>query len=254
MTRILACSDIHNNVKAVRQLRAREENGFDAVIVAGDIGSEMTDEIFEVLQTFDCPVLYVFGNWDRRLGYRQSFGERCHHIHLSPYQIGELTIVGETIDGLDPDWMGTDQEADPAAIAAARQLHLDRERAKLSAIVAAHRPENTIIVSHYRLTRTQTFLPDVPLFLFGHIHRFEDVTYRGQRFVNVSALDKKVMVEKKGQRAKPGDYRYLNDGSYVVITHTERERFVVEPRRFDPDFSGWERIDGIFHSSATEVE
>ncbi len=254
MTRILACSDIHNNVKAVQQLRAREANDFDAVIVAGDIGSEKTGEIFEVFQTFDCPVLYVFGNWDRRLGYRESFGERCHHIHLSPYPVGDLSIVGETIDGLDPDWDGVDRGDDPGAIAAARQLHFDRQRAKLSAIVAAHRPERAIVVSHYRLTRTQTFLPGVPLCLFGHIHRFEDVTYRGQRFVNVSALDKKVMVEKKGQRATPGDYRYLNDGSYVVITHTEREGFVVEPRRFDPEFSGWERIDGIFHSSATEVE
>lgn len=39
VVRILACSDIHNNVAAVKQLRTLEENTFDAVIVAGDSGS-----------------------------------------------------------------------------------------------------------------------------------------------------------------------------------------------------------------------
>ncbi|CAK07649.1 MULTISPECIES: metallophosphoesterase family protein [Rhizobium] len=253
MARFLACSDIHNDVIAVRQLRAREANDYDAVIVAGDIGSERPDEVFDILRSFECPVLYVFGNWDRRLERNRNFGADCHRLHLTPFSIGGLSLVGESIDGIDPDW-----EASLAAAAADRalacQAHLAEERAKLRTIIAAQAPERTIVVSHYRLTKTKTFLPGVPLFLFGHIHRFEDVTYRGQRFVNVSALDKKVMVSRKGERVKPGGYRYLNDGSYVVISHSEHAGFTVEPRRFDPDFSGWERIDGIFHSSATEVE
>ncbi|MFD1745031.1 metallophosphoesterase family protein [Rhizobium helianthi] len=257
MVKLLACSDIHNNVKAVRKLGSLETNDFDAVIVAGDIESQNADEVFEVLRTFDCPVLYVYGNWDNRLEYRQDFGERCHHVHLSPFDLNGLSVVGETVDGIDLEWEARRQNSsasDSAAIEADHSLYFQQQRAKLSAIVAAGNPERTIVMSHYRLTKTQGHLPSVPLFLFGQIHKFEDVTYRGQRFINVSALDKKVMVAKKGQRAGPKNWRYINDGSYVIITHNERTGFSVEPRRFDPDFFEWERIEGIVHSSAPEVE
>lgn len=249
MTRILACSDIHNNVTAVRQLRAREGNDYDAVIVAGDIGSKTTGEIFEVFQSFECPVLYVFGNWDHRLEHHRSFGEWCHHMHLSPARIGALSIVGETIDGIDPDWEVLRSEieaANPGDIPAAHQGYRQRQRENLSAIVEAEGAERTIVVSHYRLTKTQGFLPGVPLFLFGHIHRFEDKTFRGQRFVNVSALDNKVMVVPRNlNRVTRDDYRFLNDGSYVVVTHDQDTGFSIEPPRFDPDFSNWKRIEGI---------
>ncbi|MBY3181411.1 hypothetical protein HFO24_06960 [Rhizobium laguerreae] len=197
------------------------------------------------------------GRWDSRLKHDRNFGDRCHHLHLSPCPVGDLAIVGETIDGIDPAWEASVEAktGDPARVAIARREYMDRRRAKLSEIVAAQSPERTVVVSHYRLTKTQTFLPGVPLFLFGHIHRFEDITYRGQRFVNVSALDKKVMVTRKGlRRTGPGDFRHLNDGSYVVISHDARAGFAIEPRRFDPDFSDWDRVEGIFHSSATEVE
>lgn len=157
MARFLACSDIHNNVNAVRQLRAREVNDYDAVIVAGDIGSEGPDEVFDILRSFECPVFYVFGNWDRRLEYNRNFGADFHHLHLTPFSIGGLSLVGESIDGIDPDW-----EASLAAAAAdralARQAHLAEERAKLRTIIAAQASERTIVVSPYRLTRTQTFL------------------------------------------------------------------------------------------------
>jgi len=257
VTRILACSDIHNNINAVRRLRAREANDYDALIVAGDMGSDAAGEIFDILRTFGCPVLYVFGNWDSRLKHDRNFGDSCHHLHLSPYPVGDLAIVGETIDGIDPEWEASIEAktGDPARVAIARQEYMDRQRAKLSEIVAAQSPERTVVVSHYRLTKTQTSLPGVPLFLFGHIHRFEDINYRGQRFVNVSALDKKVMVTRKGlRRVGVGDYRFLNDGSYVIISHDARAGFTIESRRFDPDFSDWERVEGIFRSSATEVE
>ncbi|QND47702.1 hypothetical protein HB780_18695 [Rhizobium lusitanum] len=257
MTRLLALSDIHNNVNAVRQLKAREGNNYDAMIVAGDIGSDAASEIFEVLRSFECPVLYVFGNWDHSLKYDRAFGDRCHHVHLAPFRIGELSIVGETIDGIDPEWELLRSEIeteDPTNIPAVKKEFSARQRAKLSAIVETEGPERTIVVSHYRLTKTQSFLKGVPFFLFGHIHRFEDSTSRGQRFVNVSALDNKVMVAPRGlKRITRSDYRLINDGSYVVITHERDTGFSVEPRRFDPDFSNWDRVEGIFHSAATEV-
>src|ERR1700709_530909 len=75
--RLLAFSDIHHNLVAVRKLRAMEKNSFDAVVVAGDIGGESADRFFEILETFKCPVVYVYGNWDSKLSYKRNFGRRC---------------------------------------------------------------------------------------------------------------------------------------------------------------------------------
>lgn len=92
--RFLLLSDIHNNLRAVEKMRAQESNRFDALIVAGDIGSDSAHQIFDVLATFKCPVLYVYGNWDHKLGYDTSFGEVCHHLHLSPFTSGPITFAG----------------------------------------------------------------------------------------------------------------------------------------------------------------
>ena len=63
--RVLALSDIQNDLVAVRKMRAQEiRNAFDAIVVAGDIGGEQEQDIFKILSTFRCPVLYVYGNWD----------------------------------------------------------------------------------------------------------------------------------------------------------------------------------------------
>jgi len=37
--KILAISDIHNNVACVRKLRAQEANEYDVIAIAGDIGA-----------------------------------------------------------------------------------------------------------------------------------------------------------------------------------------------------------------------
>lgn len=256
--RILAFSDIHNNVSAVRKLREREVNRYDALIVAGDIGSDAAQSIFDVLRTFDCPVLYVLGNWDHRLRHDQDFGSGCHHIHLAPFRVGSLVIVGESIDGIDPAWnsIRTETEAiKPVELAGARDAYLEHKRAQLSKIVAGEGYGRTIVVTHYKLTKTKNCLPYVPLFLFGHNHGFKDTTFLGQRFVNVSALDRKVMVSKRSlNRVKRGDYRMINDGSYVVIEHDTQGAFTVECRRFDPDLSEWKCYENEFYSWATEVD
>jgi predicted phosphodiesterase len=49
--RILAISDIHNNVACIRKLRSQESNQFDVVAIAGDIGGHRAAEIFAVLRT-----------------------------------------------------------------------------------------------------------------------------------------------------------------------------------------------------------
>jgi hypothetical protein len=85
---------MHGNIAAVRQMRAVESNEFDAVIVAGDIGSASASAILEILATFECPVLYVYGNRDIELEYNHDFGPARHHLHLAPLQIGDWAIVG----------------------------------------------------------------------------------------------------------------------------------------------------------------
>jgi predicted phosphodiesterase len=53
--RVLALSDIHNNVSCVRKLREQESNRLDALVIAGDIGRQRAAEVL-------CPVVFVNGN------------------------------------------------------------------------------------------------------------------------------------------------------------------------------------------------
>jgi hypothetical protein len=38
------------------------KNVFDAIVVAGDIGNDGAPEFFRIMQSFKCPILYVYGN------------------------------------------------------------------------------------------------------------------------------------------------------------------------------------------------
>lgn len=100
--RVLALSDIHGRVAAVERLREIETNRFDAVVVAGDIGSEQAPAIMAILATFDCPVLYVYGNWDSQLAYELDFGERCRHLHHRGINVEGLFFTG--FSGLPTHW------------------------------------------------------------------------------------------------------------------------------------------------------
>jgi Calcineurin-like phosphoesterase superfamily domain len=100
--KILLASDIHDNLVAVERMRTQETNQFDAVLIAGDIGSYKAQEIFDVFSSFECPVLYVYGNWDYKLEYEMSFGANCHHLHLSPFSVGDIAFVG--FSGCTANW------------------------------------------------------------------------------------------------------------------------------------------------------
>ena len=100
--RLLGISDIHGNVAAVRKLREREGNRFDAVVVAGDIGGDAAAEIMGILASFACPVLYIYGNRDRRLPYDLDFGPTCHHLHLRAIECRGWSFTG--ISGLPTGW------------------------------------------------------------------------------------------------------------------------------------------------------
>src|ERR1700716_2773854 len=100
--RLLAFSDIHNNLLAVGKLRTSEQNSFDAIIVAGDIGNESAADFFKILATFECPVMYVYGNWDNKLGYKSSFGPCCQLLHSNVITIGNISFTG--FSGCPTDW------------------------------------------------------------------------------------------------------------------------------------------------------
>jgi predicted phosphodiesterase len=206
--RLLAISDIHGNVEAVGNLRGREDSGFDAVVVAGDIGADAAAEIMDILASFACPILYVYGNWDRRLSYDLDFGPTCHHLHLRPVECCGWRFAG--ISGLPTSW-----GLNPIAAALRQDVNrkyrsappdnaeflsavrkADREALLLnrSALAAAleesnAEPRRTVLVSHERLFGIDRDFPGLFLHLFGHRHGFKMTTHKGTACVNVSALD-----------------------------------------------------------------
>jgi Icc-related predicted phosphoesterase len=223
--RLLALSDIHHNLMAVRKLRAQEANSFDAILVAGDIGSKSAPLFFKILSTFKCPTLYVYGNWDHQLTYKASFGRNCHLIHSNVIQIGKLSFTG--FSGCPTNW-GTNPiyrkfrrqiEADNADIVAAlkndeaspnkirrtkayqkylaqRQLaksevlRLNRQSISDAMREAGADPKKSIIMTHERLSRLSQEFPETLLHIFGHIHKYSDHTFKGTRYINVAALDR----------------------------------------------------------------
>lgn len=102
--KLLAISDIHGKVESVRRLRERVANGFDAIVLAGDIGKDLDTaaQVFDILGTFDCPILYVYGNWDHSLSYDHDFGLNAHHLHNACYSLGGWTVAGYS--GIDVNW------------------------------------------------------------------------------------------------------------------------------------------------------
>lgn len=102
--KLLAISDIHGQTHAVHRLRALEGNTFDSILVAGDIGRDLvsTSEVFLILSSFNCPILYVYGNWDHSLAYNYSFAENAHHLHNKCFALGDFVFAG--FSGVPENW------------------------------------------------------------------------------------------------------------------------------------------------------
>ena len=94
MTRILAFSDIHNNVRAVEMLRAQEANAYDGILIAGDLGSESVADILEITSSFECPICFVYGNWDSQAEYEQPPVPNSQLIHHNVHRIRDVAITG----------------------------------------------------------------------------------------------------------------------------------------------------------------
>ncbi|MDB5610061.1 MAG: hypothetical protein JWP25_6961 [Bradyrhizobium sp.] len=251
--RLLAFSDIHHNLVAVRKLRALEQNSFDAIIVAGDIGSESAAAFFRILATFKCPVMYVYGNWDNELGYKTSFGRHCHLIHSNIITIGNISFTG--FSGCPTHWgknpivrkLYRQIEAENKGVVDAlrsgtrpaqgirrtkayqkytRQLRsagnevlkLNRESIRHAIRKAEIDPRRCVIVTHQRLTRLSEEVPGALLHLFGHLHTFSEHTFKATKYVNVAALDRPVSARPRAnEKWGKEDCRNFNAGNYATI-------------------------------------
>lgn len=92
--RVLALSDIHAAVHLVERLRQRELNEYDLLIVAGDIGGRSARAICDILDTFECPVAYVFGNHDHELPYDFDLGHNGVHLDGQALVHDGIALVG----------------------------------------------------------------------------------------------------------------------------------------------------------------
>jgi hypothetical protein len=273
--RLLAFSDIHNNLVAVRKLRASEKNSFDAIIVAGDIGNESAADFFNILATFDCPVMYVYGNWDDKLGYKSSFGPCCQLIHSNVITIGNINFTG--FSGCPTDW-GQNPIArklyhriyaeNKTVVDALRNgprpapkiqrteryqkymsqlqwaggeiLKLNRESIAKAVKRAAVDPRRCVVVTHQRVVRLNEALPEALLHVFGHLHAFSEHTFKMTRYVNVAALDRPVSARPRTkQKWEKEDCRNFNAGNYATIEVNSSQAIKISRVNLPHDYPDW---------------
>jgi predicted phosphodiesterase len=273
--RLLAFSDIHNNLVAVRKLRAIEQNSFDAIIVAGDIGNACAAEFFRILATFKCPVTYVYGNWDHELSYRGSFGPHFHLIQSNVVTIGNLSVTG--FSGCPTNWgknpiarkIRRRIEIENKAVLSALKhrtiparelrhtkayqryelqlrsaenevLKLNRDGIAKALRRAGMDPGKCVIVTHERVARLSEQAPGVLLHLFGHLHKFSEHTFRTTKYVNVAALDRPVSARPRaGKTWQKQDCRNFNAGNYTTVEIDSSLAITTRCRFLPHDYPDW---------------
>jgi predicted phosphodiesterase len=225
--RILAVSDMHNNVACVRKLRAQESNDYDVIAVPGDIGTYRATEIFETLKTFCCPIVYVHGNWDRPEDVK--FGRRTHLVHLRVVKVGRLAFIGYSFDGPAPDGQGE---------CASYAEYTRQCRALIRAAIHKARIDlrRCVLMAHDRATHLDREFPGLLLHLYGHIHTFDVWQRAGTTYVNTSALDRILPVAFKRDRRK---VRHVNAGNYAVIEVARSGEISVECRLLRRNYEKW---------------
>lgn len=100
--RTLVLSDIHENIVSVRRMREYEGDVYDAIIVAGDIGNEIAEEFYAVLDSFNCPVFCVYSNWDHDLPYKRKLSKHCVLLHQSVERVKGFFVTG--FSGCPTNW------------------------------------------------------------------------------------------------------------------------------------------------------
>jgi hypothetical protein len=272
--RLLAFSDIHHNLVAVRKLRACEKNSFDAIIVAGDIGNESAAEFFRILATFECPVMYVYGNWDNKLDYESCFGPRCRLIHSNVITIGDISFTG--FSGCPTDWgknpvartvygrIESEHQSVLDALKDGRRaakiqrtkayrnylsqrqqasseiLKRNRESIASAVKMAGVDPRRCVVVAHQRVARLNDDIPQVLLHVFGHLHTFSDRTFKTTRYVDVAALDRPVSARPRSKRRwNQEDCRNFNAGNYAIIEINSSQAIKISRVDLPHDYPDW---------------
>jgi len=58
------------------------------------MGDGRAEEIFEIISDYDCPVFYIYGNWDNRLSYSKTFAKNSVHLHQKIVSINGYSFAG----------------------------------------------------------------------------------------------------------------------------------------------------------------
>lgn len=276
--RVLAFSDIHRNLTAVERVRSRLPNDFDLIIVAGDVGP-FAEGIFKILDTFECPIAYVLGNWDCERPYDQRLGAKSFHLHGSPLILDPVRLLGFSgcqshwgrnpialrlqaeFDARNASFIEAQKEAETAGPLALERLRRtkafkaydaeahslgkqieDKNRSQVAAeMQMGGNGLFTIVVTHARLYRTQSDMPDADLFIFGHRHTFANTIHRGARFLNVAALDIPVTVVPRGGGRAWGDFN-ANAGNFVIFDIRGAGVENIRLHRFGWDRERWQEV------------
>lgn len=131
--RVLVLSDIHDKIENVRVLREKEDNVYDTIIVAGDMGSKNAKEFYSILDSFECPSFCVFGNWDNKEDYMISLSTQCTLLHHNIIKINDFYITG--FSGCPAHWgknpIYLEEERKLLERHAPILVHLESERARV---------------------------------------------------------------------------------------------------------------------------
>jgi predicted phosphodiesterase len=230
--RLLAFSDVHNNLACVRKMRAQEENRFDAIVFGGDIGRKIPDKFFEILASFDCPIFYVYGNWDVDLPLDAKYHPRANILHRSHISFGGVTFAGFSDK---PDGVVRRQFA-----GSLRKAGVDFSR--------------TVLLCHYELRGIEKDFPGLALHLYGHTHVMEQREAKGTRYVNLGVLDRQISTRPENKLLWiKEDCRNFNAGNYAIIEITPAA-FDIRYVEFKTDFPGWIPVDRSYRGIAWIAE
>jgi predicted phosphodiesterase len=225
--KILAISDIHNNLACVRKLRAQEANAYDVIAIAGDIGSRAAADIFATLASFACPIVYVHGNWDR-MPDDATFGAGAHLVHLKAVKVGSLTFAGYSFRGPLPrrrQLSGT-----------AEYGHRCRALLRAALRKSGTDLQRCVLLAHDRARHLDRDFPNLLLHIYGHVHTFEVLRRGTTTYVNASALDRVLPVACKHDRKH---LRHVNAGNYAVIDVGRGGNVSVECRLLRRNYQEW---------------
>jgi predicted phosphodiesterase len=198
-------------------MRAQERNTFDAILFGGDLGRKIPEKFFEILATFECPIFYVYGNWDVDLSPDTKYHPRATILDRSFAALGGVTFAGFSTK---PDG--------PARRRFAEELK--KSGADFS---------RTILLCHYELRGIEKDFPGLALHLYGHTHVAEQRSVKSTQYVNLGVLDKQISArpEHKPVWVKE-DCRNFIAGNYAIVEAREGG-FDTRYMHLPHDFTGW---------------